>query len=740
MEPTGGIKRPNGVGVTRRRTAAPIAASLAVAGGLVVGIVAGVAPSAAQQQPGAEGVQIEAVAGYDGRYLVGRRMPVTVHIEADRLVRGAVEVAVDGMTGTWSVPVEVPGGSDKEVVIVIPSPSVFALDGVDVRLVGAGEPIVIEAELEPLQSEEVVGLLPGATPADLPAPLPFAQGIGTARFAALSAELTAVPGAIDPLGTIVAGPDELGRLDASARALVLDWIDRGGRLVVDSAPGTPIAGLPDAWQPGDGTRVPAGLGEVRVSAGRAAAGAWNEVVEPTPTVSLAELQNFGVGMVGSVEMIGDSLARDAGLDALDLPWLLAFLAVYVALAGPIGYLVLRRRPSLGWIAIPVLAAIFTAGAWIIGSDLRSGTTAAHGTVLESSPGGTRATTVVGTVSRTGGDGGARFPAGWTASSVDNSQFGFAPGNGGLAEVAVTAGPDGSQARIPLAAGDFGVVRGSGPVSDADSGLTIVATSADGTVSGTVTNTNGFTVQSAGVFLGRAAQRVGDIEPGGSVEFSFEGNEFGLRDPFFPAEAEVWPQESGFGNGFQPGSVVNLALLTEALAPLGPNGRPRGVVTVIGWTRDLDSPVDVSGDGAPTGRSAVIGRANVAADAAGLARGAAHRELLRGPDGVELPDDDEIGGPVQGLVWRFGLPPGTPSQPLTLVLPAYIPRIDVWNGTSWQTADTTRFDLAGDMFRLRTVELPAGGRLGDTVLLRGFVLTDFGPISGDGVDLFTEAPA
>jgi hypothetical protein len=742
MEPAGGMQRPTGVLTRLRRPAAPLITAVVIGGGvLVASLIVGAAPSAAQQD-GAEGVQVEVVAGYDGRYLVGRRLPVTVSIEADRLVRGAVEVAIDGLAGTWSVPVEVPGGSDKQVVVVIPSSAGFPVDAVQVRLVGSGEAITVEAELEPLQAEEVVGLLPGATPADLPPPLPFPQGIGTARFAALSPELLAIPGAIDPVGTIVAGPEELGRLDAAARASVLDWIDRGGRLVVDAAPGTPIAGLPEAWQPGAGSRAAAGLGEVRLSAGRAAAGAWSEVLEPTPTVSLAELQSFGIGMVGGMELIGDSLARDAGLNALDLPWLLGFLAVYVALAGPVGYLLLRRRrPSLGWIAIPVLAAIFTAGAWVVGSDLRSGTTAAHGTVLETSPAGTRATTVVGTVSRSGGDGGASFPAGWTASSVDNSQFGFGPGNGGgIADVAVTAGQDGSEATIPLAAGDFGVVRGTGPLDDTASGLTVEAASVGGGVSGSVTNTNDFTVESTGVFLGRAAERLGDLDPGETVEFQFEGNEFGLRDPFFPAEAEVWPQESGFGDGsFQPGSVVNLALLSEALMPLGPNGRPRGVVTVIGWTRDVRSPVDVSG-GEPSGRSAVIARANVTAGADGLARGAAHREVLRGPDGIELPDDDRIDAPVQGLVWRFAVPPGTGPQPLTLVLPAYVPRIDVWDGTTWQTVDETPFNFAGDVFRLRSVALPAGGRLGDTVLLRGYVMTDFGPVSGDGVDLFTEVAA
>jgi hypothetical protein len=325
--------------------------------------------------------------------------------------------------------------------------------------------------------------------------------------------------------------------------------------------------------------------------------------------------------------------------------------------------------------------------------------------------------------------------------VDASQFGFDPTRGGATDVAVTAGADGSEARIPLAAGGFGVVRGSGPLAEGSSGLVIDAASEGGQVRGTVTNTNDFTVERIGVFLGRAAERVGDLGPGESGEFEFEGSEFGIRDPFFPPEASVWPEEAGFSDtgGFLPGSVVNVALLREALGPLGPNGRPRGIVTAIGWTRGLASPVDVSG-GEPEGRSAVISRAPVAAGADGLARGAAHRELLRGPDGVELPDDDDLDQPTQGLVWRFTLPPGTGATPLRLALPAYVLRIDAWDGTAWQLVDVTPFNLVGDPFGLRTVDLPAGGRVGDTVLLRGHVITDFGPINGDGVDLFTGATA
>ena len=86
-----------------------------------VTLLVGPSPSAsAGLRPRGQGtkVQISATpASTAGTF--GRRLPVTVDIEADRLVRGHVEVAVDGLTGTWSTPVEVPGGSDKDVVVVV---------------------------------------------------------------------------------------------------------------------------------------------------------------------------------------------------------------------------------------------------------------------------------------------------------------------------------------------------------------------------------------------------------------------------------------------------------------------------------------------------------------------------------------------------------------------------------------------------------------------------------------------
>jgi hypothetical protein len=728
--------------VRRTRSARPrlLAGVLAAAVG-VLAVLPG-SGAAGAQEGGAAGVELEASAGFAGRYLVGRRLPVTVEITADRLVRGTVEVQVDGLQGTWAVPVEVPGGSSKEVVLVVPTPAGFAVRAVDVALRDGGDEVAsAQPEVEALTEDELVGLLPGAAPADLPGPVALPGEVGTARFVRVDLEQLAVPGLLDPLGTVVAGADEVGRLDAAGRAELLAWTEQGGRLVVDSPPSATVAGLPDEWQPDGEVRRVAGLGEVRASSGRAAAGDWAAVVEATPTVSSQELAAFG--WWGTGESLSDTLARDAGLDALDLPWLAGFVIVYILLCGPVAYLALRGRRNLGWVVVPGLAVVFTAAAFLVGSDLRSGTTTSHGTVLEVGATSVRATTIVGAVSRTGADGEATFPAGWTVSPLDSSALGIDTGG----PIAVTTTPDGSQASIPLAAGDFGVARGTGPVPGIGGGddalVTIEATSQDGTVTGTVTNNSDLRLERVGVFLGRAGAHLDAIDPGDSATFSLQGGEFTRGDPYAPAEAQVWPSESGYAIEFDPvrnaESIVNLSLLQDHLAPLGPNARPRGVVTAIGWTRDLESPAGINGPDDPEGRSIVIARAPVASGDGSVAQGSVRREVLRGPSGVDLPDDEVIGGGMDGYVWRFTLPEGAEAAGLQVSIPGYIARIDAWDGEQWVTVDRRSGQFLGDLSAQRLVELPPATLLDGRVLVRGFGISDFGPTMAEGLDVFEAAP-
>jgi hypothetical protein len=343
------------------------------------------------------------------------------------------------------------------------------------------------------------------------------------------------------------------------------------------------------------------------------------------------------------------------------------------------------------------------------------------------------------VSRSGADGEAAFPGGWTVSPLDSSALGLAASG----PIAVTTTPDGSQAAIPLAAGDFGVARGSGPVPGDAAVVTVEAASEGGTITGTVTNDSDLHLERVGVFLGRAGTHIASIDPGDTATFSFPaGGEFSRGDPYAPAEAQVWPAESGYGIDFDPRrnaeSIVNLALLQDHQAPLGPNARPRGVVTVVAWTRDLEAPADIRGPGRPEGRSIVIARAPVTSGDGSVVQGSVRRELLRGPASVELPDDEVIGASMDGYIWRFTMPDGAEASDLQVSIPGYVARIDAWDGDEWVTVDRRSGQFLGDLSAQRLVDLPAELVVDGRVLVRGFGSSDFGPTMAEGIDVFEEA--
>src|SRR5690606_30431502 len=129
------------------------------------------------------------------------------------------------------------GGSSKEVVLAVPTASILPIREVEVTVRDGGTEVATATpEVEALTSDQLVGLLPGVAPPDLPEPLALPGDVGTARFVRLSLDDLAVPGILDPLGTVVAGADEVGRLDPDGRAQLLAWTEAGGHLVVDSAP------------------------------------------------------------------------------------------------------------------------------------------------------------------------------------------------------------------------------------------------------------------------------------------------------------------------------------------------------------------------------------------------------------------------------------------------------------------------------------------------------------------------
>jgi hypothetical protein len=278
-------------------------------------------------------------------------------------MRGTLEVGIGSAENAAPVamPVEVPGGSQKEFLIVAPSgPDPAQSPDVVARLL-QGDQVVASGHMtvRPAVETELVGLLPGALRGrPVPGPAPLAVDAGTARFAAIgSGDLEQAPASLGPLSTLVADVDEIGRLAPAARSGVLRWMEAGGRLLVDSARGQVVPGLPDAWQPGARGRAAAGLGEVVATGGAVAAGRWSGLVEPSGRGTVSG-RFFGGQMP-----LASTLAADAGLRTPEIGWLVGFLVAYVVVAGPVVFFAVRRRgrPELAWVAVPLVALLFTSG-------------------------------------------------------------------------------------------------------------------------------------------------------------------------------------------------------------------------------------------------------------------------------------------------------------------------------------------------------------------------------------------
>ncbi|MGH9183317.1 MAG: hypothetical protein ACRDZ9_05825 [Acidimicrobiales bacterium] len=657
---------------------------------VVVAVVVAVGAVLTPTRPAAAAPKVEVEAGHDGFYRPGAAVPVRVTVRADRLVRATLAVRVGspgGVDEQVERRVEVPGGSVKEYVVMVPTSPLLGANEARAELVGGdGTEATGRARLRQALDQELVGLLPavlGGRPA--PAPAPLAVDAGTARFVALDdALLAAAPAALASLGTVGSAAGEVAALAHRERRAVLGWVAGGGHLLVDTDPGTEVPGLPPAWQPGQDGRAAAGLGQVRATGVAMATGRWAGLVEPTPLTTVTSRSGF-VGEPAEV-----ALAGDAGLRVPELGWLLGFLALYVVVAVPVVLTVLRRggRGELGWVALPALALAFAAAGYLAGRGLRSGATVAHGTILQTTAVGAQASVTLGVVSRSGGTVRTSYPPGWQVAGTPADPFWG--GNPLGSDLVVALGADQVVSRTRLATGQFSVQTGTGPVG-LDGGLEVTAASpADGQVRGLVRNTLPFALDQVAVLTATGATSLGRLGPGRERPWSLALDD--EADPGLgpgPA-AETWPAAAGLTEPPDPTDVVNFSLWST-LEQRSPSGfLASGSVVAAGWTRSYRPPVDPEGRLA-RGRTLVTTTAAVRPEAVAVTDASVRTEAVRDPftEAVVAAGPAE---PVPGgseRVTRFVLPDpdgGTPAvDPSSLVVRAPRPGLglEVWREGAWR---------------------------------------------------------
>jgi hypothetical protein len=603
-------------------------------------------------------VQVEP--GYAGSYVPGQPVPVAVTVSADRLLRGSLEITVGSGPSSMPVamPVEVPGGGQKRFVVVAgtafePAPPVA------VRLRQADRVVAsADGQLRANGDQELVGVLPGVLRGRaVPGTAALAVDAGTARFIAIGpAELAGAPGSLGPLSTLAMDAQELGELPGDVRSGVLTWVQDGGRLLVDAERGRPVPGLPEEWQPGPAGRAAAGLGEVVATEGAMGAGRWANLVEPNGST-------FSASSLSASGQMASSLASEAGLRSPKVAWLAAFLVAYVVVVGPLLFLAVRRRgrPELAWVAVPLVAVLFSTGSYVAGRHLRHATRLVHGTVLVDGPAGTTATSYLGVFSSGGQTARIGFPTGWSALA-DAGQGSPSPGARG-----VTIGADGPEVRIALDAGQFATVGATGPAPQPGGLAVSASTNVAGQVTGTVRNTTGMKLERVVMLLGSDGVLVGTLAPGQQRDWTLTRgvNGFGPQPEF-----GLWgnPSDTGGDGSWDP---------SLWLAAAGAQGFRTSGVVAAGWTRQFSPTITADGRTVrPGGQTVVVGRAPVR-----LAPGG-DLDLAIRQDVVRDPFNDRFGAGGKSSVVRFVLPDGMGPADLVLRGP-FLPG-DLWVDGAWQS--------------------------------------------------------
>lgn len=419
---------------------------------LVVALLSGFAPPA--QQASAPAIALSVDAGYDGLFRENEWFPLRIAVSNDGSdVTGRVVVrpgrSGNAFTNTFSAPVEMPAGSRKTVFLYVAARSfatevrVEFIDEDDVPLAEASAPlrhVLYQDQLHVVLTQSSVGS------ADL-------TGVRSGGYNAFQANwlIENIPdrtAAFDAVDTMLFSDINTGTLTTPQRDALADWVAGGGHMIVTGGANwqATAAGLldllplrPDGSDTADNLDALAGLaggtrlrGQTIITTGTLADGA-QVIAQNGDDLPLLARRSWGLGTVDylAVDPLAQPLrdwdgigelwfalisttepqpgwARDLidldqatnavevlpGLNLLpDVLPLCGFLAAYVALIGPLNYVVLNRinRREWAWLTMPVFILVFSVLAWVVGFNLRGNTaTLSRMAVVQSWPENERA--------------------------------------------------------------------------------------------------------------------------------------------------------------------------------------------------------------------------------------------------------------------------------------------------------------------------------------------------------------
>lgn len=591
-------------------------------------------------------------------------VPVRVTVVSSRALEGTLVVEGRNSRVDWEFPIAVAANSEVGQIVV--APVTFADLVLDASLVVGGEEVA-QRDLrvfEEFGNENVAGLLGVSAPADSVELVP--EG-GRATLLELD-DLELLPA----LDTVVASPVGVRSLSPEELDRLLVWTSAGHQLVIADLPGTIDALLPAEWVSRRSTVV-AGGGLIHY-----AGSGWADSLPPGLAAATSSFELVGFGGADQQELLAD-----AGFGVLGLGMLAAILLTYLVIAGPVAFGVLRGMEQMtrAWVVLPALAVVFTMGVVLAGTVTTGGRGDGYASIVEVSPRGaaiTESILIADEGRRT-----VELPSG-TAVLASGSGIGRGAGS----PVVLRPTRQSTDLLFDVDAGSGGTAVLARYTTDNADLLTVeVAEATSDSVTGVVRNDSAATLEHLVVMVGPHLVGLDSLGAGEQRQFTIE-----LAEParLNAPELREWGVERWFGfdgldrddPAVSDGPINASSWIDWRSTRLG-TAVPQGVVTAVGWTRDLD--LSLLGG---TGRTALVGRAPIT-----RVTGDSHPDLLRSFPG-RLPTTGAFNeGPVAfaddrgaGRVHRFVRPETGDTGSLAVLVNASVVEMQVWNDGDWRAFD------------------------------------------------------
>ncbi len=654
-------------------------------------LVAAVVLVLAVAQPAAADTTIDVTTPMDGFYQPGKPLVLLVAVTADQAITGTIEVSVEGEIDLIPArTIEVPGGSTKTFAVPVELPPWIGGIGVVVRT-SEGETKRARPNLQVVAGDEPIAVMPSLAVPGLPDRVDLLAENRQGRVILIDpSDLDHGVAGLNGASAVLASESDLADLSESGLATLRTWVSAGGRLVVDGSAGDPPAALSDIdFVDTSGTgaiaaRAWSGSGSVYLSGDNLTNGRLDNLVSPRFTDANGEFGFEGDMMMFEASGVIEDLASDAGFRARPIMGYLAVLLVYIALIGPIMWLILsrRQREPVMWLIVPALAVVFSLGVWGAGRFFRQGSTGSHVTVVGDLAGSSFVDTTYLLSSAGGGTTGIELSDGWDAASPSADPWDWRLRQANLPPLELTGRR--LSADVPPAGLVLAAASNAETMSGASS-WTVDGSLANGRFEGTAVNNSSSDLTEVVMVVNGQMQNLEDVAAGQSISFDVRADQSGGS----LVENDLMNRMSG------PGGQGDVDSPSAVLRWIGRHASTNSNF-IVGWSVEPSGPLGtIGGDGLTRGRTGFI--SVLPSDLAGT------QVLADPPVGTPLPIrvavtdfrwSGEPGANILGtargdlfegqiLTATIELPPGlNPQATLSLRATPEAAALDVWNGSEW----------------------------------------------------------